>query len=142
MSKNIKRSIIILFIISTFLSMNTVSFASGMCDIHSLEENYETRNVKAISGTIPSNGEKSYIINLPSTSITKQFIINAVSESTSGALFIFLYDPNGNQVSTDWIMGINEIASWPFLFPKSGDWTVRIIATGTNAPVNVFIRWN
>ena len=86
-----------------------------------------------VRGVVPSNG---YIIGF-----NKNFVVNATSNSTSGALFVYLYKPNGNLQSNDWIMGVNEVVKWSVFLPSSGTWRVRFVAQGTTAPVNVYARW-
>lgn len=73
--------------------------------------------------------------------INKTIIVNATSDSTSGALLLYLYNPSGDLVSHDWIMGVNEIAQWNLVLPSSGEWRLRVIAQGTTSMVNVYARW-
>lgn len=102
-----------------------------------------TRATNAISGVVPSNSTATFTVHLDSyIGFSKEFVVNATSNSTTGGvLFIHLISPRGNEVSQDWIMSVNEIASWKVTLPSSGDWTVRISSNGTNAPVNVFMNW-
>lgn len=95
-----------------------------------------------VRGVVPSNGYIDLNPTLESyIGFTKNFVVNATSDSTSGALFVYLYKPNGNIQSNDWIMGVNEVVKWNVFLPSSGTWRVRFVAQGTTAPVNVYARW-
>ena len=73
--------------------------------------------------------------------LNRKIIVNATSDSTSGALFLYLYKPNGELASHDWIMGINEVVEWSLFWPTSGNWRLRVMAQGTNEPVYVWASW-
>lgn len=95
-----------------------------------------------VRGVVPSNGYIDLNPTLESyIGFNKNFVVNATSNSTSGALFVYLYKPNGNLQSNDWIMGVNEVVKWSVFLPSSGTWRVRFVAQGTTAPVNVYARW-
>lgn len=95
-----------------------------------------------VRGIVPSNGYIDLNPTLESyIGFNKNFVVNATSDSTSGALFVYLYKPNGDIQSNDWIMGVNEVVKWSVFLPSSGTWRVRFVAQGTNAPVNVYARW-
>ena len=95
-----------------------------------------------VRGIVPSNGYIDLNPTLESyIGFNKNFVVNATSDSTSGALFVYLYKPNGNIQSKDWTMGVNEIVKWSVFLPSSGTWRVRFVAQGTTAPVNVYARW-
>lgn len=73
--------------------------------------------------------------------LNRKIIVNATSNSTSGALFLYLYKPNGELASHDWIMGVNEVTEWSLFWPTFGYWKLRVMAQGTNAPVDVWAGW-
>lgn len=73
--------------------------------------------------------------------LSKNFIVNTVSDSTTGALFLYLYDSKGKLVSDDWIMGLNHLYKWSVFLPSSGDYRLEVIAGLTNAPVQIRARW-
>lgn len=95
-----------------------------------------------VRGIVPSNGVLELKPTLESyIGLNKSFVINATSDSNTGVLFVYLYKPNGNIQSNDWIMGVNEVVKWDVFLPSSGTWTVRFVAQGTTSPVNVYARW-
>lgn len=98
-------------------------------------------NADEAGGNVPSNGQKSFTLHKSQSSALSYLVVNSFSKSTSGALFIYLYRPNGSQVSDDWIMGVNEAVRWLVLSPQSGNWKLRVVASGTNAAVNVYATW-
>lgn len=99
-------------------------------------------NADEAGGNVPSNSTKSFTLHKSQSSALSYLVVNSVSKSTSGALFIYLYRPNGSQVSDDWIMGVNEAVRWIVLSPQSGNWKLRVVASGTNAVVNVYATWS
>lgn len=54
---------------------------------------------------------------------------------------LYLYKPNGQLASQDWIIGINEVAQWSFFLPSAGQWRLKLVASGTNDVVEFFARW-
>ena len=101
-----------------------------------------SRSVRSTSGIVPPNGTATFYLNLDSyVGLSKTFLINATSSSTTGVLFVTLTSPRGTIVSNDWIMSVNEVAQWKVTLPSSGTWTVQITSNATSAPVNVFLNW-
>lgn len=101
------------------------------------------RENQMIGGTIPSNESRTYYTNLDSyIGFTKNFCAVSHSDSTSGALYLYLYK-DGQLKSRDWIMGVNETNTvmWSMTLPSSGTWEVRVVASGTNAPVTFYGWW-
>jgi hypothetical protein len=95
-----------------------------------------------VTGTVPTNGSINLYPWLESyIGVSKNFIVNATSNSTSGALLVYLYNPSGKLVSNSWVMGVNEIAKWSVTLPSSGQWRLYIVASGTNASVNIWAKW-
>ncbi len=73
--------------------------------------------------------------------LSQKFYVTTRSDSTSGALFLYLYSPSGKLVSKDWIIGDNESTYWTVTLPSSGTWKLHVVAQGTNADVLVGARW-
>lgn len=95
-----------------------------------------------VTGVVPSNGYIDLYPTLESyIGFNKKFVVNATSSSSTGVLFVYLYKPNGNLQSNDWVMSVNEIVKWSVFLPSSGTWRVRLVAQATTAPVNVYVRW-
>ena len=147
MRKQIIRSgLALLFAIVCFTNVNIV-FANESVPMSlnkTVAESEEMgRTDRSAYGVVPSNGTSTFTVHLDNyIGLSKEFVVNATSNSTTGGiLFIHLISPRNNEVSQDWIMGVNEIASWKVPLPSSGDWTVRISSNSTNAPVNVFLNW-
>lgn len=115
---------------------------TGEVMVEAINDEVSTFANSPVRGVVPSN---SYIDLYPQLEsyigFNKTFIVNATSDSTSGALFLYLYKPNGDLASHDWIMGVNEIAQWSLFLPSSGEWRLRVVAQGTTASVNVYARW-
>ena len=98
---------------------------------------------QTIGGTIPSNSSCTYYTNLDSyIGFSKNFCAVSRSDSTSGALYLYLYK-DGKLKSKDWIMGVNETntVKWSMTLPSSGTWEVKVVASGTNAPVTFYGWW-
>lgn len=72
---------------------------------------------------------------------TQKLYVNTVSESTSGAIFLYLYDSKGELKSKDWIVGDNEATYFVLTLPKAGTYRLHVVAQGTNAKVLVSARW-
>ena len=147
MKKKFERTVFtFLFIIMCFINVNTV-FAMEKTPVtnYDLDKSSKYEIVPAsgaVSGIVPSNDTATFSITLDSyVGFSKEFIVNAVSDSSGGMLIVQLISPRNNVVSQDWIMGVNDIASWKVTLPSSGVWTVKISSNGTNAPVRVFLNW-
>ena len=119
-----------------------MSFALNT-NVNSLNNSTEnTLLLRSTSGTVPSNGSRTFYINLDNyVGVNKTFLVNATSNSSTGVLFIRLISPRGTEVSQDWIMSVNEVAQWSVFLPSSGQWTVQITSNGTTSSVNVFLNW-
>lgn len=74
---------------------------------------------------------------------TQRFYVTVTSHtgSQSGAVFLYLTSPNGNLVSNDWIIGVNEATYWDVILPASGTWTLEAVALGTDSSVSIYARW-
>lgn len=101
---------------------------------------------KAATGTtvsVSANGTADIELELQYDGYVgrKKIYVNAMSDSTSGALLLYLYNPSGTLVSNDWIMGVNELVQWNVVLPPKGTWRLHIVASGTTAPTSVFARW-
>ena len=121
-----------------FINVNEegeISCITDKTETNTLENEPETDFIQPNSFVILRPKLDSYI------GFTKNFIVNATSESNTGLLFIYLYDPDGNIKSNDWIMGVNQLVRCNVFLPKSGTWTVHLVAQGTTAGVDVYVRW-
>ena len=99
-------------------------------------------NAQAYDVIDPPFGNVTMDLTLsPYVGLTKKIVINAVSETSKGILFVYLYKPNGDLASDNWVMSPNEITSWTLILPSSGTWKLQIVAGGTDEPVEVFARW-
>ena len=56
-------------------------------------------------------------------------------------LILHLYSPNGALRSDDWLMGVNEVATWDVFLPAAGTWILEVAAQGTYADVDVTVSW-
>jgi len=133
------------------LALNDITFTeyiidvdnSGTTTISNGNSDVIIRANSPVSGTCPSNGSLNLYPWLESyIGLSKTFIVNATSNSKSGALLLYLYNPSGKLVSKDWMMGVNQIAKWSVTLPSSGKWRLYVVAQGTTASVNVFARWD
>lgn len=103
--------------------------------------NFSARQNNMVGSVINSNGTATYYPNLDSyIGVSKTFVASTSSSSTSGAVFLTL-SRNGKTVSNDWIMGVNDSASWSVTLPSSGTYTLRVVLSGTNNSVSFAGRW-
>ena len=101
------------------------------------------RENQTIGGSIPSNQSRTWNTNLDSyVGLNKNFCAVSSSSSTTGALYVYLYK-DGQLKSKDWVMGVNEnrTVTWSMFLPASGTWQVKVVASGTNAPVTFYGWW-
>lgn len=97
---------------------------------------------RASTAVVPSNGSiDMYPTLLSYTGFTRKFYVSTESESTMGALLLYLYNPNGKLVSEDWIMSVNGAYEWSLFLPSSGQWHLWVVAQGTTADVNIQAKW-
>lgn len=95
-----------------------------------------------VGGTIASNGSATYYPHLSSyIGLTKQFYAGTSSSSSTGMVLVYLYNPSGKLISNDWILGVNDYASWNFTLPSSGTYRLRVAVQGTTAPVSFAASW-
>ena len=138
MKKNILKYLKVLFLILLVLNVGTTAFAAE----NEFYENSATYANYLVKGDVASNGYIDLYPRLESyIGLNKNIIINATSESSSGGLLLYLYNPDGELKSYDWIMGVNETAQWTLFLPSSGEWRLRVYAQGTTASVRVSARW-
>lgn len=130
-----------------------ISFPVSAAETSSIVEEYTlnvsdsgeismTRSNNTVGSVIASNSEQSYNPHLDSyIGINKTFVASTSSNGSSGAVFLYLKNQNGKQVSNDWIMGINDNASWTVTLPSSGTYTLRVVLSGTNDWVSFAAKW-
>lgn len=153
--KVFKRNICVLTVLLLFLTITFTSFAKETSELDFPDSNnivIEKDNFGVVlygnenwdTGQIAPNSYIDLNIKLDSywgQNLNRKIIVNATSNSTSGALFLYLYKPNGELASHDWIMGVNEVTEWSLFWPTSGYWRLRVMAQGTNAPVDIWASW-
>lgn len=106
------------------------------------EDEVEALANQPASGVVPSNSGANFYPTLDSyVGISKTIVVNAYSNSNSGALLLYLYNPSHKLVSKNWIMGVNEIVQWKLTLPSSGIWRLYAVAQGTTASVNLYTKW-
>lgn len=153
MNKRVFNRIIAFLIATTMIFGSTVSiFAAeiNQADKKVIAEytltadnsgNFSVRTNNMVGSVINSNGSATYYPNLDSyIGINKTFVASTSSSSTSGAVFLTL-SRNGKTVSNDWIMGVNDSASWSVTLPSSGTYTLRVVLNGTNNSVSFAGKW-
>lgn len=134
-----KRILSLLFIVVFTFSSTSVAFATNKNEkVSSTESKTETVYNQ---GECPSNGAITIKFNLYDTGLFKKLTVNARSESPTGMLILLLYDPNGKLRSNDWLMGVNEVATWDFFWPPEGEWKLEVAAQGTYDKVTVTASW-
>ncbi len=167
--KVFKRNICVLTVLLLFLTITFTSFAKEASEVYLPDSNNivigedslvlsdvkagtkEKANFEVVpygenwdTAIIAPNSYIDLNIKLDSywgQNLNRTLTVHATSNSTSGALFLYLYKPNGELASHDWIMGINEITQWSLFWPTSGYWKLRVMAQGTTAPVEVWAGW-
>lgn len=105
--------------------------------------NISARTNNIVGSVIGSGQTVYYYPNLDSyIGFSKTFVAATSSAgSTTGAVFLYLYNSNGKLVSNDWIMGINDNASWSVTLPSSGTYTLKVVLSGTNGAVSFSAKW-
>lgn len=97
---------------------------------------------QVVSGTVGINSVINLYPYLEQGNIFgRTLCIRTSSSSTSGAVFLYLYSPNGDLVSDDWIMGVSDESNEYMFLPSYGRYTLKVIAQGNNQPVNVDAWW-
>lgn len=127
---------------SVYANDNSLEFASNASN-ETIDNSLEIYRMEGVRGFIePPYGSATLEVPLsPYIGLTKKIFINAVSETTQGILFVYLYKPNGEIASHDWVMDPNEIRTWSLTLPSSGTWKLHIVAGNTNEPVEIFAKW-
>lgn len=95
-----------------------------------------------VHDVVPANGTVNLYPKLDSyVGLNKKFFVNVTSPSNKAGVLLYLYDPNGKLVSDDWIMGLNQAATWSIFLPKSGTWRLYVVGHGTEDYVEVTAGW-
>lgn len=152
MNKIVKKLILFLSVIALLVSTSVTSFAAESSEIAKTEsETQERSNVNVspyatydmVRGTITPNSSYYGTLKLyPSCDnggLLLKLHVSTSSTSSSGALLLSLYNPEGEYVSSDWIIGTNDEAvfSVPFAFSAPGRYTLQIDAQGITSKVTV-----
>ena len=130
--------------VPTFASEEMVTVAEYTFTVD--ESDINSATVRAadpkVSGTIQPN---TTFVCFPTLSsyigFNKTFNVVTTSTSTSGAVYVHLYKGE-KELSDDWIMGVDDVASWSFFLPSSGEYTLKIQAYATNANVDFYAWWS
>ncbi|MCI8362024.1 MAG: hypothetical protein HFJ41_02605 [Clostridia bacterium] len=148
--KLVKKAVSFLLIFSIFCLNGNIVFAKELVsenqeliqeDISISNGSISTMN-SADAGIVPVRGYIDLYPELDSyIGFNKKITVNATTDSESTFIYLYLYDPNGNLKSNDWIMGSNEIAQWSLFLPSSGTWRLRVISHASTTPVRVFVQW-
>ena len=72
--------------------------------------------------------------------LTKAFHVSTSSDQSSCGIFLYLYNPDGDLVSDDWSMGVNDYAYLTLFLPSSGTYTLKIVNM-SDETVNVAAFW-
>lgn len=109
----------------------------------SISEEGLARQSSIVSGTIGANGGTINIYPyLEQGSIFGRTIcIRTSSSSSTGAIFLYLYDKNGKLVSNDWIMGVNDSLNKYMGWADYGTYTLKIVAQVNQQPVTIDAWW-
>lgn len=148
-NKIFKRFASLLLVVVMIFSTTNVAFAKEPTneDTTSMTESGVTQNASERKNygrrvICPSNGATSVEFELKSyIGFTQRLTVNATSNSPTGMLILHLYSPNGALRSDDWLMGVNEVATWDIFLPASGTWRLEIAAQGTYDDVKVYVTW-
>lgn len=100
------------------------------------------RTNNTVGGLLSASGSATLYPNLDSyIGLTKAFHATTSSDSSSGAVLLYLYNKNGKLVSSDWIIGVNDYAYWTLTLPSSGTYTLQVYVQGSTAPVYFYAWW-
>lgn len=106
------------------------TFTVDEADVASVASTFA--NVK-VSGTVQPNTTCVCFPTLSSyVGLNKTFNVVTTSNSTSGAVYVYLYKGE-KMVSNDWIMGVDDVAAWSLFLPSSGEYTLKIQAYATKS---------
>ena len=118
----------------------TILVASYTFNTDDLAATPRTNNV--VGGLLSANASARMYPNLDSyIGFTKAFHATTESDSSSGAVLLYLYNKNGKLVSSDWIIGVNDYAYWTLTLPSSGTYTLEVHVQGSTAPVYFYAWW-
>ena len=136
-------AIMTFFCLSSVFSVNAQQATSNEEYTYPREEDFGSSNPLSVKSEtlyiMPNDTGFSYQ-TLDKATSNARLIVNCTSNSTSGALFIYVYNSDGTLVSDDWICGVNEMAIYEFDKRLSaGTYEIKIIAGLTNAEVRVFV---
>ena len=101
------------------------------------------RSNNVVGSVIQSGQSATYYPNLDSyIGINKSFVAMTSCNNNSGAVYLYLYkNDTGKLVSNDWIMGVNDQATWTVTLPSSGTYRLRVVLSGTTDWVSFSARW-
>lgn len=136
-------ALVMIFGLSSVVSANAEECLS--CEDGSTLENKVGEQSKILSTQsetkeIAPNGTEYFYPVLSSATSNARLIVNCTSGSTSGALFIYVYAPDGTLISDDWICGTDGMVVYDFDRRLSaGTYKVMIVAALTSTTCTVFV---
>ena len=134
--------LVLITIISISIANPIGALAAGTSEAESKDISVSTKENQLVRGWVSPNSSIDLYPKLDNyVGLTKRFYVSTVSESTSGAIFLYLYDKNGKLISKDWIVGDNVATYFDTWLPVAGTFRLHIVAQGTNANVLVSARW-
>lgn len=137
-----KRFFILLLALIATLSTTTYAFAADMSSTVSEQNTVVSRANTAVTTTVYPNESKTLKVHLDMyMGLSKDFMLSATSDAKAGMIIVHLYNPLGNLVSNDWMIGINETVKTSIFAAMPGDWTLVVASNCPDGPVKVSAKW-
>ena len=150
----LKRCVSFLLAVLILVSLSTSAFADSTSSEGLFPKEVDTKRLSVNEGVMPlvANTQVGGFVGIndaiylypvlnPYVGFTKEIIVNTNSASTSGLVFLYLYDPKGKIVSHDWIGDVSGVTKWKVTLPSSGTWKLQVVAHANNVAVVVNAKW-
>lgn len=123
------------FLLAAMMIFGTSTYAMA-AETASMQAQSNSTYVEAFNGSGECTLYLGHYIGL-----YKNVLIVTKSDSNQGILIAQLFGPNGNLVSDDWYLDPNGTHTFSMFLPSDGEYTLRVYAQGTAAPVVVQAYW-
>lgn len=117
--------------IVSVLTMSIMTLSTSVCAEDIASTNTDVVAIETANDISPrdiTSRTVTYYINVPDWALARTLRIYTGNPYTnSGVVFVYLYNPNGKLISNDWMMGINDSASWTVWNVGAGQYTCKLV---------------